>query len=339
MPADLIAFALRIAQQTQAYPFKVWGFGEGIALEALWETGHFLGAEDCTRFVADVFKRWLARQPRLTEADHSAPGELLLTLYEASGDPHLLTLARELAAHMQALPVDAASGARFHRPQHPDYHDYLYVDCMEVDAPFLCKLAAVTGDTRLYDDGARQILAYSTLLVDPETGLFYHQYDRTTGRTNGAFWGRGNGWALLGLLKTLRLLPPDHAGYAPILALYRALAEALAARQNPDGTWPTVLDQPATYAEASLPAMFGWGLAQGVRHGLLPDTTKPVIGRAWRAVESRLADGLLPGVSIATPPGNTAHYDRIVTGTGYPWGQGPALLLYLTRRQFPELFA
>lgn len=339
MATDLVALAARLAEQTQHYPFKVWGFGEGIALEALWEASHVLGDSRCAEFVSGIFARWLAREPRLTEADHSAPGELLLTVYEATRDDRLLALARDLAAHMQGLPVEPGSGARLHRPQHPDYHDYLYVDCMEVDAPFLCKLAAVTGEPALYDDAARQILGYCALLFDQDAGLFNHQVDRATGRVNGAFWGRGNGWALLGLLKTLRLLPVDHPAYAPILTHYQRLAGALAAHQASDGTWPTVIDRPATYAEASLPAMFGWGLAQGIRHGLLSPEVAPVVRRAWAAVAARLDDGLLPGVSVATPPGDAAHYDRIITGAGYPWGQGPALLLCLTRLTAPEVFA
>jgi hypothetical protein len=44
---------------------------------------------------------------------------------------------------------------------------------------------------------------------------------------------------------------------------------------------------------------------------------------------ARMTDGLLEGVSIATPPGTAAHYNSIETGGGYPWGQGPSLLFAL----------
>jgi Na+(H+)/acetate symporter ActP len=40
---------------------------------------------------------------------------------------------------------------------------------------------------------------------------------------------------------------------------------------------------------------------------------------------------VLLGVSAATPPGNAKHYDKIATGAGYPWGQGPLLLACLSR--------
>lgn len=319
-----------IALRTMEYPFKVWGFGEGIALEALWDAGEQLGIPDCRRFVIDLLEQWLRREPRLVEADHSAPGSLLLTAYDATGDERFLSLARDLATHMIALPP-AGAKARLHRPQHPDYARYLYVDCIEVDAPFFCHLAAATGDDAHYDFAAEQLLGYAALLFEDHTDLFYHQYDAETRQVNGAFWGRGNGWALLGLLKTLKRLPETHPAYVKVVDLYTRLAASLVRLQHADGSWSTVLNQPETYREASLPAMFGYGLREGIALGLLPDSYAAAAERAWGAVQRSLtADGFLQAVSVATPPGDVAHYNQIAVGKGFPWGQGPALLFALS---------
>lgn len=327
MSAELLH---NIARRTMEYPFKVWGFGEGIALEALWEAADRLNTPEYRRFVLDLFERWLRRERRLVEADHSAPGSLLLTAYEATGDERYLSLALDLAAHMINLPRTGA-GARLHRPQHPDYASYLYVDCMEVDTPFFMHLAAVTGDRTYADFAIEQILGYAALLFDEATGLFYHQYDDQTQQVNGTFWGRGSGWALLGLLKTLKWLDAAHPAHAAIAGLYTRLAGALVRLQHADGNWSTVLDQPLTYREASLPAMFGYGLREGIAAGTLPQSYQTTVDRAWEAVQRALTpDGLLQGVSVATPPGNAAHYNQISTGAGYPWGQGPALLFAIT---------
>ncbi|MEQ8676429.1 MAG: glycoside hydrolase family 88 protein [Aggregatilineales bacterium] len=318
----------RIAEHTMTYPYKVWGFGEGIALEALWEAADVLQKISYKQFVLDLFEQWLIRP--IVEADHSAPGMLVLMAYEYTMDTRFLERAIALAEHMQALPQDKTGGT-FHRPQHPDYHDFLYVDCMEVDAPFLCKLARVTGDKAYYDAAVGQILGYSALLQDEESGLFYHQYNGATGQVNGAFWGRGNGWALLGLLKTLLLLPANHPEYAHIKAIFTRLVDALAKYQLPDGAWSTVLNQPDTYAEASLPAMFGYGVQVGMQNGLVDAPYDSLVQNAWNAMNARLDDGLLEGVSIATPPGDAPHYNSIATASGFPWGQGPALLFALSK--------
>lgn len=327
MTSDLLQIK-RIAEQIIAYPYKVWGFGEGIALEALWEAADLLEETRYKQFLLDLFEQWLKRP--LVEADHSAPGMLLLMAYEDTLDTRYLERAIALAEHMRALP-EAKTGAALHRPQHPDYHDFLYVDCMEVDAPFLCKLAQVTGENVYAEAAVRQLSGYSALLQDQTSGLFYHQYNAVTDQINGAFWGRGNGWALLGLLKTLLLLSPEHPEYTHIKAIFARLVDALAKCQLADGTWSTVLNQPETYAEASLPAMFGYGVGVGMQTGLLDKKYETLVQKAWNAMNARLEDGLLRGVSIATPPGDAPHYNSIATSSGFPWGQGPALLFCLSQ--------
>ncbi len=316
------------------YPFKVWGFGETIALRALWQVGPILHEPNYHEWVIGMLNRWLRREPRLQEADHSAPGIVLLDAYNATGDERYLSLALGLADYMAALPRDK-SGAAFHRPTHPDFRHFIYVDCIEVDAPFLCRLAQITGESAYYDKAVEQISAYSGLLQDPASGLFYHQYDGESGQVNGAFWGRGNGWAMLGLLETLIRLPREHSGWDNLQGRLSRQAEALAACQLPSGDWPTVLDQPTTYAEGSLAAMFYYAYTEAMQQGYLPDKYAEVADRAWTALEALLAlDGILQGVSIATPPGNAEHYariERLPPGAVAPWGQGPALLACLAR--------
>lgn len=320
-----------IARRTMEYPYKVWGFGEGIALEALWEAGETLHVPAYQEFVVGLFERWLAREPRLVEADHSAPGGLLLTVYKATQDVRYLGLALNLAQYMRALPQDS-TGARLHRPQHPKYASFFYVDCMEVDAPFFCQLAAITGDNAYYDFAAEQLLGYTALLFDEERSLFYHQYNNATRQVNGSFWGRGNGWALLGYLKTMKQLPITHPSYLQIETIFKQLTASLARLQHEDGSWSTVLDRPETYREGSLPAMFGYAILDGIAAHHLPESYAPVAEHAWEAVEGSLTpDGLLHTVSVATPPGDTPHYNQIATGLGYPWGQGSALLFALAR--------
>jgi unsaturated rhamnogalacturonyl hydrolase len=321
-----------IAQQTMTYPYKLWGFGEGIALEAVWYAGTALDQLAYRAWVIRMMDRWLNREPRLREEDHSAPGVALLHVYRATQDERYLTRALDLAAQMQQLPSDQ-SGAWLHRPEHPDYHHYLYVDCMEVDAPFFCQLAAVTGDSQYHDRAAQQLLSYCRLLQDDETGYFHHQYDAEQETVNGIFWGRGNGWAMLGLLKSLRCLPVDHPSYADLLRRFQRLAASIASAQLPSGDWPTVLTEPLAQAEGSLAAMYAYGLLAGIESRLLPDTYSDTITRAFTALRARLLpDGRLSGVSVATPPGTTvAHYDSIAVGESVPWGQGPLLLAALEK--------
>ena len=71
--------------------------------------------------------------------------------------------------------------------------------------------------------------------------------------------------------------------------------------------------------------MFGLAFQIGIADGLLESSLQPAVDRAWQATSRRIADGLLSGVSSGTPPGDAKHYAAVTTGSGFPWGQGPAL--------------
>lgn len=322
MEDDLIR---TVAESIMVYPYKVWGYGEGIALEALLLAGDTQDEPGYLSFVQDLILDWIHTGEKVSYEDHVAPGTALLMLYERAGHPNLLDRAYELAALIAALPK-TVPGARIHRPDHPEYRHYVYVDCMDFDAPFLCWLARATGE-RVFDDLAVDcLLGHAHTLFDNRRGLFSHVYDAASGECNRVFWGRGNGWAALGMMAALELLPMDHPDYAEIAGLFRQQMASVVELQSESGDWHTVLDQPDTYMEGSLCAMFYCVLVRGIRAGLLPAGYSHHARGAWSALRSRLRQyGLLSGVSAATPPGNMWNYAAIPTGEDYPWGQGPLL--------------
>jgi hypothetical protein len=106
---------------------------------------------------------------------------------------------------------------------------------MDAEPPFLALLGRVTENCEFFDQAASEILGYARLLQDEETGLFFHGFEEACGR-NGQIWARGNGWALMGLVEVLKLLPKDHSHYdelseslvrawcSPVPALVRIVA-------------------------------------------------------------------------------------------------------------------
>jgi unsaturated rhamnogalacturonyl hydrolase len=322
---DLLARIRGLAGRLMAYPYKLWGFGESIGLEALLAASEATGDAAYLEFVRDLLDRWLPRSP-LEFADHVAPGVPLLEVYERTGDGRLIDRAQQLARLLLAFPRNEIGAAR-HRPDHPEFAQYIYVDCMHSDAPFLCRMARLTGDPGLADSAIELLTGQIRALRDGATGLFYHVYDSSTQRTNGAFWGRGNGWAMLGILNTLQELP----GETPLRNLLRDYLEqqaaAVASLQDESGHWHTVLDEPGTYLETSLASFFSLAFTRAVQLGLLSDSYLESAELGWSAL-LRCSDerGQISGVSRATPPGGRAEYDQVPTGGVYPWGHGPAIL-------------
>ena len=117
-----------------------------------------------------------------------------------------------------------------------------------------------------------------------ENGLFWHC------RSAPYFWGRGNGFAAMGLAETLTYLPPDHTTWEAILNMYLTLMDALRRQQQPSGMFPQVLDIPGSYQEFSATCMFGYAAARGLRQGWLDLTFLEPAQLAWQGVAERIDD-------------------------------------------------
>lgn len=300
----------RAARWLLAYPFRTWGFGEGIALRALLETGDPL----YEGFVRGLFTSWLGRGGAKSFEDHVTPGVELLMLYDRTGNPALLDAARRLAALHATFPV-VANGIRLHRPDQPGLKGQIWVDCMHIDGPFFARLGRATGEERYFDEAANQVLSYARVLQEPG-GLFRHGWETSCG-PNGQLWARGNGWALTGMLDTLGEMPAAHPACTEIRQRLDALLTALRACQTPEGLWRTVLDDESTYLETTLAAMVAFALQD-----------EPMRAAAEAAVLRHVDEsGRLQLTSEATPVAEPRMYATRAFGV-YPWGQGPLILLY-----------
>jgi rhamnogalacturonyl hydrolase YesR len=306
------------------YPFRVWGFGEGVGIRALIEASTMAREPLYEGFVRGLFSAWLGRGGPKTFEDHVAPGYELLALWERTGEPDLLEAAHRLAALHADFPVH--DGIRLHRPDQPGWKRQIWVDCMHIDGPFLARLGRLSGDSNLFDIAADRVISYAQVLQE-SSGLFRHGWEADCG-VNGELWARGNGWALGGMLDTLRELPTAHSACAEIRQRVEALLAAIKRRQSVDGLWHTVLIDDATYAETSLAALLSVALRDAARYNVLD--TRPydsMRAAAERAVIRNInAKGELRLTSEATPVSEHRVYATRRFGV-FPWGQGPLVLL------------
>jgi rhamnogalacturonyl hydrolase YesR len=250
----------------------------------------------------------------------------LLLLHEERPDPVLWGRILEL----ESVLTDAqrgVSGARIHRPDLAGWEHEVWVDCMHLDGPFLALLGHQTNDLARLELAAELLLSHARVLQDDASGLFSHGFDDSTGKPNRVHWGRGQGWALLGLVDTLHLLPEGSPSAVEIRERLAALIAGLARCEQEPGRWSTVVDRPETCREASVSAFAALGIQRATSWQLFDQDCAALVQRAWDAMLEQIApSGALMGVSDATPVGADAtHYDARPLGT-HPWGQGSALL-------------
>ncbi|MGH9384718.1 MAG: glycoside hydrolase family 88 protein [Vicinamibacterales bacterium] len=207
-------------------------------------------------------------------------------------NPEALGFARKAADFI--LPQAAGETVRF---------STRWTDDMFMASSVLSRVGGATKDAK-YGAAVGQLLtSYAKSLQRPD-GIFIHALDGPHA------WGRGNGFALLGLTEALTHLPADWTDRAAVLDIYRRHVRALLAHQSDDGSWRQVVDEPTSYRELTVTAMATAAIARGLTRGWLDAATyRAIADRGWRAVVARVdADGSVHDVCSGTGAGATKEY-------------------------------
>lgn len=244
-----------------------WYIG-AIALIARVRLGDLADVQRLVEPYVDGTKDSLARPNALVMAGHIVFTELA----RRTGDARYVAAVRKVAD----LGFDSDGEMLEAMPYHNEFSDSVFMG-----TAIAAQAGALTGERRYFDMADRHLRFMQELDLRSD-GLYRHQ------PATDAAWGRGNGFAALGLALTLAELPRDHPGYSHALQSYRSLMAALLPLQNRDGLWRNVVDHPGAYAEFSGTAMIGFALKRGLTSGWIEGRDyEQAVERAWTAVNSR----------------------------------------------------
>lgn len=193
-------------------------------------------------------------------------------LSQATGDPRYSSLIVEAADRFRTGVSGEAPS-----PCDPDFR----TEDMFMAGALLGRVYSQTGQDRYADLLARFLLDGN---IQQDNGLFWHC------RSAPFYWGRGNGFATLGLTETLTYLNDDHSDRADIMDMYLDLLDSLIELQRPSGMLPQVLDFPGSYDEFTATCMMGYSIARGLRRGWLGEDYRPALDLAWQGVSERIDD-------------------------------------------------
>jgi rhamnogalacturonyl hydrolase YesR len=181
----------------------------------------------------------------------------------------------------------------------------LWVDDLYMSVSFLARMGEMTGEAKYFDDAAQQVVNFHKYLFDKRKGLMYHCWYSDVNRPGIAFWGRGNGWALLAQVDLLDRLPKGHVQRDTLLALLQQHILGVAQYQGGDGLWHQLLDKSDSYLETSCSAMFTYAVARAVNKGYIEPRYVSIARRGWDGVMSRIRpDGQVEGVCAGTGVGD-----------------------------------
>jgi unsaturated rhamnogalacturonyl hydrolase len=199
-----------------------------------------------------------------------------------------------------------------------------WCDALFMGPPALAAVSVATGDRKYLDLASRLWWKTTDYLYDKQERLYYRdsryfQSREPNGRK--VFWSRGNGWVIAGLARLLGDVPADYPDRARFEALFKEMAERIAALQGADGYWRASLLDPESLPnpETSGTGFFTYALAWGINSGLLDrGTYEPAVRRGWTAlVKAMQPDGMLGWVQrIGDKPGATSWETTEVYGVG-----------------------
>jgi unsaturated rhamnogalacturonyl hydrolase len=215
--------------------------------------------------------------------------------------------------------------------------DWNWIDALQMAMPVFAQLGVLYQDNRYYERMYQMYNHSKTIqggkgLYNPKDHLWWRDKDFVPPykEPNGedCYWSRGNGWVLAALVRVMEIMPKDAPHYKEYQQTFEKMCKALIPIQRGDGFWNASLHDPNNYGgkELSGTALFAYGMAWGVNHGVLSKKKYlPVILKAWDAM---LKDAVHPngflghvqGTGKQPSDSQPTSYDRVPNFEDYGLG-------------------
>jgi unsaturated rhamnogalacturonyl hydrolase len=237
--------------------------------------------------------------------DSMMPGNLLLLLYQQTGEEKYKLAAEKIRQRFNTYPR-TSDGGLWHATAAGRQHQ-LWGDGVFMSMPFLVRYGRLFGDS-VYanDEAARQLIVYAGHLHSRE-GLLYHAYDES-GATAWAdpathhsaeFWCRAMGWFGMTLVDVLDVLPANDPRRPQLIAILRDLVRGLAKYQDRQtGLWYQVVNKgsdPGNWLETSSSSMYSYVISLAVKRGYVDKSFEAVAKKGYAGVLTKLtldSDGM-----------------------------------------------
>ncbi len=346
------AVAERVAEHYMQTQKPSHHYGHLLTLYGLIRVAETTGREDYDRYVDDVLAELIREEvpdrPIGGSFQNYAMGGLAGIYRYIQGRPvgDQALLRRYVKQLIEEHPRDADGLMSHPRPEdRPPEERRVWVDCLMAICPFLSMAAVVLDEPELHEVSVEQYLLMEAALLNEELGLFHQSKNfGPPGSVSPDTWGRGTGWALIGLVELIRFLPEDHPQRDAMIARLKSMMEVLEPLQASSGLWRQNLVTPDSYEETSGTGLILYALAMGLRKGWLPETMRPMAERGWKGLATVVdAGGAVHGTCVGTLGRSDAPLEFWLerpTRTDDSHSFGPVLLaaaeMHLLRTEVPR---
>ena len=274
-----------------------------------------------------TFHQWTPRNGIKTgDADDQCCEQTYLMRYVQTGKQEMLSpTLQNLDLQMQkANPKNQAL-----------YGWWTWIDAIQMAMPVYMQAYRITGNKK-YRDHAMQMYRWSRNecgggLFNEKDGLWWRDadyvppYKEPDGKD--CYWSRGNGWVYAALVRCMNQLDKKDPAYKELKKDFLMMSKGLLACQREDGFWnPSLVSSNYAMTETSGTALFLYGMAWGIRNGLLKAKDyREACDRAWAAMEKTSVhnDGFLgwmQGTGKDPSDGQPLNYTRVPDFEDYGTG-------------------
>lgn len=217
-------------------------------------------------------------------ADDVCVAQVYFDLYKRYGNKDILKRTKERLDYVIQNPSSAPL-----LKTHPQGRDdrWSWCDALFMAPPVYADMYTMTGDKRYAEFMDKEFKECTDSLFHNESKLYFRDCSKINLREpNGEkqLWARGNGWVLAGIPLVLDNLPGNYSNRQYYINLFKELAEGVLKTQDEKGSWHASLLDKDSYPqpENSASAFFCYGIAWGIRNGLLDAKIyqEPML-RAW----------------------------------------------------------
>jgi len=166
--------------------------------------------------------------------------------------------------------------------------------------------------------------------LQQKSGLFWHS------RNAHFYWGRGNGFAAIGLAEALTFIPKNHSSYPQLINMFQKLMKGMLKAQDFEGMWHQVSNVQGSYSETTSTCMMGFALSRGLLMKWISGSVfENALSKAWEATNKRIGyNGSIidacTGTGVQT---NTIDYFKRPAITGFDDRAGSMAIWFSTEFQ------
>lgn len=353
---NLSGIAKAVADGLLNHEFKGWFYGDSIGFEGLIAASDFLNDSRWTNFCHGFFRGWATRIKPFLPDDNTAPGHAICEIVERTQDEILKVALLDLANHLRSRRKCNGVSVTFEDTLRSLMQPYgnidlstdkkelmkdpgpgIYLDCMHFDAPFFAHLSCIDPNGDWAKAAIYEILGYKALLFNEDLGLYRHYWLENVGSSYIDGWGRGQGWALLGLLDVVHYIDSNISEVDKVRKEAESLARTMLKYQLDDGNWHSMVHEQESGTESSTAAFMATAFYRGLKQGvLLQNEFEAPANQAFSAMLNNIGDdGNLRNVSAAVYSAlMQEHYWHVPMDRVVPWGQGPVLTAIAAREAY-----